>query len=194
MDDVAQVLREQLRVVRPGGTVSAVTCFCHTDGLPDFNGRFPLPHNRRLDHLTHKLWTTFRRHVRPTLLTADLTSLTQELAWEFRQAGLQEIAVNGHLATVSPGDDRLPLAEAIEYALARRAKEWERLQGMWGQHAAPMVAAGFSQAEFAELTALVQARDAYLQADPRRVREVMAVYTHALFMVRGRKKLDEATN
>ncbi|MCA9996699.1 MAG: hypothetical protein KDE56_13160 [Anaerolineales bacterium] len=192
MDDVAQVLREQIRVTRPGGAVSAVTCFCHTDGLPDFNGRFPLPHNRRLDHLTHKLWTTFRRHVRPALLNADLEGLTQELAWEFRRAGLQEITINGHLAVVSPGDDRLPLDEAIAYMLARRAKDWQRLQGMWAQHEAAMIAAGFSQAEFAELTELVQARDAYLQADPSRVREVMEVFTDALFMVRGKKHLDEA--
>lgn len=34
MSDPATGLREQIRVVRKGGVVSAVVCFCHTDGCP----------------------------------------------------------------------------------------------------------------------------------------------------------------
>ncbi|MEM7112331.1 MAG: hypothetical protein AAF614_07855 [Chloroflexota bacterium] len=110
-------MREQIRVVRPGGIVSAVVCFCHTDGLPHYNGRFPLPGNKRIDELRHKVWQVFRRHVRPTQLKADLTTSTQAIASDFREAGLENIVVNGHLAAVSPGDGRFALEEATHHPL-----------------------------------------------------------------------------
>lgn len=50
-----------------------------------------------------------------------------------------------------------------------------------------LAAAGFSQAEFAELIEWKRDRDDYLKADPARVREVMEVYTDALLFVRGKK-------
>lgn len=187
-DDVAQALREQMRVVRVGGYVSAVVCFCHTDGLPHYHGCFPLAGNGRIGELTHKLWQLFRRHVRPTILKADLTTPTQALAWQFRQAGLEDVVVNGHLAVVSPGDGRFSLEEAAEYARARHERDWERLCGLWEQHAAALIAVGFSQAEYDELLALTTERDSYLQTEPAKVREVMEVYTDPLLIVRGRKK------
>lgn len=184
---MAQVLREQIRVTRPSGIVSAVACFCHTDGLPHYHGRYPLPGDHRIDDLAYKLWQVFRRAVRPRLLDADLSIANQELLWEFKAAGLEDVQINGHLTLVSPGDARLPLAEAAAYALTRHEMERERLTNMQAQHGAELAEAGFSQAEFEELLELKRARDHYLQADPERVRQVMEVYTDALLIVRGRK-------
>jgi len=183
---VAQVLREKIRVTRPGGTVSAVTCFCHTDGLPHYPGRFPLPGNERIYDLAQKLWQVFRRTVRPRLLDANLNVPSQELLWDFKNAGLEEVQINGHLILVSPGDARIPLAEAAAYVQARHEIEWERLENMQ-QYAEELADAGFSQAEFAELMELKRARDDYLEADPARIREVMEVYTDPLILVRGTK-------
>ena len=88
---MVQVLHEQIRITRPGGTVSAVACFCQTDGLPHYHGRYPLPGNQRLDDLSYKLWQVFRRAVRPRLLGRAPSPINQELLWEFKTAGLSDV-------------------------------------------------------------------------------------------------------
>lgn len=184
---MAQVLREQKRITKPGGVLSAVACFCHSDGLPHYHGRYPLPGNHRIDLLNHKLWQVFRRAIRPGLLGVDHDIVNQDLAWEFKAAGLEEIQVNGHLTLVSPGDSRIPFEEAIGYALARHEMAMERVLEMQEKYGPELAEAGFSQADFEELLELKQARDGYLKADPSRVREVMEVYTDTLIIVRGIK-------
>ena len=174
-------------MTHPGGTVSAVACFCHTDGLPHYHGRYPRPGNRRLDELNHKLWQVYRRAVRPRLLDADLSAPNQELLWDFKTAGLEDVQINGHLILVSPGDARIPLEDAAAYALSRHEIEQERLNNMQEQYGEELAEAGFSRAEFGELMALKSARDDYLKADSARVLEVMEVYTDPLLIVRGTK-------
>jgi hypothetical protein len=181
------VLREKIRVTRPQGIVSAVACFCHTDGLPHYHGRYPLPGNHRIDDLNYKLWQVFRRTVRSRLLAADLSAVNQELVWEFRTAGLEQVQIEGHLTLVSPGDDRIPLEDGIPYALARHKAALKRVIDMQKKHGAELAAAGFSQDEFEELIALKRARYEHLRADPGRFKEVMEVYTDALLIVRGTK-------
>ncbi len=183
------MLREQIRVTRPGGVVSAVACFCHTDGLPHYHGRYPLPGNQRLYELAHKMWQVYRRHVRPGLLQADLSAPNQELMWDFKTAGLENLQINGHLILVSPGDSRIPLAEAAEYAQLRHEIDRERLENIWREYGDELNEAGISTAEYEELMALRAARDDYLQADPARVREVMEVYTDPFLFVKGVKPL-----
>lgn len=184
---MAHVLREQIRVTRPGGLISAVACFCHTDGLPHYHGRYPLPGNRRLDFLAQKLWQVFRVHIRPRLLGVDLSRVSQDLFWEFRAAGLVDLQINGHLILVSPGDSRIPEADAIAYALARHEINRESYAERQEKHGDELDQAGFSHAEFRELMSLLQAREAYLQTDPARVRQVMEVFTDELLIVRGAK-------
>lgn len=184
---MAQVLREQTRITKPGGVLSAVACFCHSDGLPHYHGRYPLPGNHRIDLLNHKLWQVFRRAIRPDLLGVDHGIVNQDLAWEFKGAGLVEIQVNGHLTLVSPGDTRIPLKEAIDYTLARHEIALDRVLEMQEKYGPALAEAGFSPAEFDELIELKQARDTYLKADPSRVREIMEVYTDTLIIVKGIK-------
>lgn len=185
MADPAQGLREQIRVVRPEGVVSAIACFCHSGGLPHYHGRYPLPGNHRIDALDVKLDRVWRQAVRPRLLGVDHSILNLDLLWQFKEAGLQEVQINGHLALVSPGDTRFSVQEAGAYALARQNKELAGLIRMRQEHGEELAAAGFSQAEFDELIQLKRARIDYLQADPSRVREVMEVYTEPLLIVRG---------
>jgi hypothetical protein len=187
-------LREQIRVTRPGGVVSAVACFCHTDGLPHYHGRYPFPGNRRVDHLAQKLWRVFRRNIRPRLLGVDLSRVSQDLLWEFRATGLEELQINGHIVLVSPGDSRIPLEDGAAYALARHEIIWKTFAERREKHGDELDKAGFSHAEYEELMSLIQVRDEYLRADPSRVREVMEVFTDELLMVRGNKPLDTAAD
>jgi len=118
---------------------------------------------------------------------ADLSAPSQELMWDFKAAGLENLQINGHLALVSPADTRIPLEEAVSYCLSRHEIDQERLNNIQENYGEALAAAGFSQAEFDELLALKQARDDYLKANPARVRDVMEVFTDSLLFVRGQK-------
>ena len=176
-------------MTRPGGTVSAIACFCHSGGLPRYHGRYPLPGNHRIDELDRKLDRIWRRTVRSRLLGVDHSILNLDLVWQFKAASLQDVQVNGHLILVSPGDARIPVEEGAAYALARHRKELDGLIRTRREHGEELAAAGFSLAEFDELIALKRARYEYLQGDPARVREVMEVFTEPLLIVRGTRPL-----
>lgn len=183
--DPARALREQFRVTRRGGGVSAVVCFCHTGGLPHYHGRYPLPGNHRIDELADRLQRVYTRTVRPRLIEADHGIVNQDLLWEFRNAGLTDVRIDGHLMLFSPGDERLPPAEGAAYAVGMHRIALRRLEHWRDRYADDLAAAGFAHHEFDELLALKRARLDYLQVDPERVREVMEVFTDPLIVVRG---------
>ena len=172
-------------MARPGGTVSAIACFCHSGGLPHYHGRYAPSGNHRIDELDLKLDRIWRQVVRPRLLGVDHSILNLDLLWQFKAAGLQDVQINGHLALVSPGDARIPVAEGAAYALARHQKELDGLIRMRQEHGEELAAAGFSPAEFDEFITLKRARYEYFQGDPARVREVMEVFSEPLLIVRG---------
>lgn len=172
-------------MTRPGGTVSAIACFCHSGGLPHYHGRYPLPGNHRIDELDLKLDRLWRRIVRSRLLGVDHNILNLDLLWQFKALGLQDIQINGHLILVSPGDARIPVEEGATYALARHQKELAGLIRMRQEHGAELATAGFSPEEFDELIALKQARYEYLRGEPARVRDVMEVFVEPLLIVRS---------
>ena len=176
-----------MRVVRSGGTVSAVACFCHSGGLPHYHGRYPLPGNHRIDELDLKLNRLWRRSLRPRLLGADHSILNLDLLWQFKVAGFEDVQINGHLALVSPGDDRISPEAGAAYALTRQEKELAGLMRMQAEHGQELAVDGFSQTEFDELIALKRARYEYLQANPTCVGEVMEVFAEPVLMIRGTK-------
>ncbi|MCP4424605.1 MAG: hypothetical protein GY803_08950 [Chloroflexi bacterium] len=180
-------MREQARVTRVGGMVSAIACFCHSGGTPHYHGRYPLPKNHRIDELDVKLDRIWRRTIRPHLLNVDHTILNMDLLWQFKNAGLQDVQINGHMALISPGDSRMPVDEGAAYALARHKKELDGLVKMQQEHGEKLITEGFSQAEFDELLTLKRERLAYLQGDPARVREVLEAFSEPLLIVQGRK-------
>jgi hypothetical protein len=176
-----------MRVTRPGGTISAIACFCHSGNLPHYHGRYPLSGNHRIDELDLKLDRLWRRTVRPRLLGIDHTILNLDLMWHFTHTGLEDVQINGHLALVSPGDVRLSVATGAAYALARRHKELHALIRMRENHGEELDAAGFSVAEFDELIDLKRARGEYLQHNPDAAREAMEVFSESLIILQGKK-------
>jgi hypothetical protein len=133
------------------------------------------------------LWQVFRKNVRPRLLNVDHGIVNQDLLWQFRDAGLENVQINGHLTLFSTGDDRLPVEDGQAYALASYKAILDRTRRWRKDYGAELAAAGFSDAEFEELIALKQARYDYLKEDPARIREVMEVYSDPLIFVRGRR-------
>ncbi len=187
MGDPAQGLREKIRAVRAGGTVSTIACFCHSGGLPHYHGRYPLSGNHRIDELDLKLDRTWRRKVRPRLLGVDHSILNMDLLWQFKAAGLENVQINGHLGLVSPGDARFSVEDGPAYALARQKKELAGLIKMREKNGKELATDGFSLTEFDELIALKQTRYEYLQANPTRVGEIMEVFAEPLLILRGTK-------
>ena len=185
MGDPEKALEEQIRVTRQGGVISAVTCFCRTDRLPQYHGRAPLPGNHRIDLLNYKLWQVWRQTIRPRLLDIDHSIVNQDVLWLFKTAGLENVQINGHLALVSPGDDRIPVEAGAAYAIAVHQKDLEVLGRQQKEYGEELAEVGFSKAEFDELMELKRVRLAYLQDDPARVREVMEVFTEPFLIVRG---------
>jgi SAM-dependent methyltransferase len=185
LSDPARALREQMRVARAGGMVSCVVCFCHTDRLPHYHGRSGLPGDLRIDELRHELARVWRTTVRPRLLDLDHGVVNQDIVWHFRQAGLLDVRVHGHLAVVAPGDDALGLGEGVDFALAVQEAELVRLREQRAAYGAELAAEGFSEEQFDELLELKGARLAQLRERPESVRETMEVYTEPLLIVRG---------
>lgn len=189
MGDPAQGLREKIRVTRPGGTVSAIACFCHSGNLPRYNGRYLATGNQRIDQLDLKLNRAFRLTVRPELLGVDHSVLSLDLLWQFKDAGLQDVQINGHLTLVSPGDARIPIEEGATYALTRRKIELDGLSQTREKHGEQLALDGFSQVEFDELIALKRAQHEYLEENPAHVREMMEVFSQPLLIIRGTRPL-----
>lgn len=185
LNDPGRALREQMRVTRPGGTVSCVVCFCRTDRLPHYHGRTGLPGDHRIDWLRHRLAQAWRTNVRPRILDLDHGIVNQDIAWHFRNASLLDVRVNGHLAVIAPGDDRLGPGEGVDFSSALQAAELARLREQRRNYGAELEAAGFSREQFDELLDLKQARLALLREQPGNVRVTMEVYAEPLLFVRG---------
>jgi ubiquinone/menaquinone biosynthesis C-methylase UbiE len=185
LNDPARALREQMRVARPGGTVSCVVCFCRTDRLPHYHGRSGLPGDHRIDALRHRLAQVWRTTVRPRILKLDHDVVNQDIVWHFRQAGLEDVQVNGHLAVVAPGDDRIAPGEGVDFSVAMQEAELTTLRAQRRQYGEELAAAGFSLEQFDELLELKQARLEGLRQRPDALRTTMEVYTEPMMIVRG---------
>ena len=128
---------------------------------------------------------TMRISVRPKLIGVDHTVLSQDLFWLFKNTGLKDIQINGHLMVISPSDTRIPIEEGAAYSLARNENELKKLIKLREKYGFQFAKDGFSEAEFDELISLKQARFYYLQENPLRAREIMEVFNHPVFIIRG---------
>lgn len=172
-------------MVKPGGSVSAIVCFCHSGNLPTYHGRYLDEDNHRLDYLSVKLNRVLRISVRSKILGFDHKILSADVFPEFRRAGLVDVQLNGHLAAVSPSDSRLDSDEAVRYSLARSRSDLKKLIETRDNHGEQLESDGFPQHEFAELIALKRQHHADLEANPYRVLEMGQVFNFPLLIMRG---------
>jgi hypothetical protein len=107
---------------------------------------------------------------------------------EYCGAGLENVQINGHLALISPGDERMPLEAGAAYAIAVHQKDLEGLCRQRQEHGEELAEHGFGKEEFDELLELKRARLEYLREDRARVREVMEVFTKPFLIVRGTRR------
>jgi len=136
-----------------------------------------------------ELTRAFRITVRPKLLGADHRIVSLSLVSRYKEEGLEDIEVNGHLILTAPGDSRIPAEEGADYTLFRQKKELDRLINGRREHGEQIAADGFSLADYDELIELEQARYDYLKANPEMVREVMHVSALPIMIIKGRRPL-----
>lgn len=185
LNDPQVALQEQMRVVRPGGTVSAAICFCRTDRLPRYHGRWGLEGDHEIDQLDHALKRAYRTAVRPRLLDLDHRILNQEVAWHFREVGLEDVRVRGHLSVSAPGGDDVSVEEGAAHLQRTYDLEMANIRRIRTEHGAELAGNGFADDAFDRLLRWKQARVDALRADPERVREVMEVYAEPMLLIRG---------
>ncbi len=185
-----QGLREKIRVTKKGKTVSAILCFCHSGNLPHYHGRYLADNNQRIDELDLKMVRAIRVSVRPHLLGVEHTVLSQDLLWYFKNEGLENVQINGHLSSFSPGDSRVSIEEGAAYTILKNEIELKKLLKIKNKHADQLSEDGFNEAEFEELIELKKSRMQFLKEDPSQVRNMMEVFNQPVFIISGTRPLD----
>lgn len=121
------------------------------------------------------------------VLGVDHSIPSLDVFWQFKDAGLVDIQINGHLALVSPGDSRIPEEEGATYAIMRHQIEYDNLLKMREKHSEQLENDGFSRVEFDELIDLKRNRLVYIKENPTRVKEMMEVFTQPLFIIKSNR-------
>ena len=172
-------------MVKRGGIVSAILCFCHSGNLATYHGRYLEEENHRVDYLNLKLTRAFRVSIRSRILGFDHEVLSADVFPQFSKLGLVDIEINGHLGVVSPSDSRLNPSDAAAYSVARSQKDLDALTRLWDRHVDELDSDGFPREEFDELITLTQDRHEYLTANPHRSRQMGEVFSQPLLIMRG---------
>jgi len=174
-------------VTKISGIVSAVICFCHSGNLPNYHGRYQAENNHRIDYLSLKLDRAFRTNIRPSIINVNHKVPSLDTFWQFKNAGLKNLQINGHLSLVSPGDVRMQKDEGEKYAILRHQIEVKKLLKMKNKYSVQLEQDGFSSREFDELLDLKQKRLEYVEKNPSKVKGMMEVFSQPLSIIRGNR-------
>lgn len=165
-------LKEMARVVRPGGIVASVSCFCKSGGLPAFNGG-DWPGKARwleLDERFRRIWRTTVRN--PGLGLPNGRDLD---VWaDYARAGIVDREIRGFLPCYAPQDRRWTPDDAREYVERRRRIDGGVLDRLTESQLATLAANGLGRGEIADLRRLHEARFAAILADPKACEDVLA--------------------
>lgn len=179
-------LDEMTRVVAPGGTVSSLSCFCKSGGLPRFYGREQWEGRDRFEALTDRFRETYRTQVRnPRLGLPNGRDL--DVWGAYADVGLTDLRITGYLPVMAPGSADWTEAEVADY-LARRAKvDVDLLENLSADARAILVSHGFTAGELDELVSLTRSQFDFLQADLDRARGNMDVWVDPVVLITGRR-------
>jgi hypothetical protein len=178
-----RALREMARVVRPGGVISSLSCFCKSGGLPLFHGSESWPGSRRYAELEPRVRSAFRQMVRnPGLGLPNARDLD---VWaDYARAGLTDLRISGLLPVYAPADTRWSEEEALDWLQRRERVELQLFERLAGDDTR-LEKAGVTKQEVEELLTLTKRRFAHLRS-PGMARRTMAVFADANIIISGR--------
>jgi SAM-dependent methyltransferase len=176
-------LREMVRVVKPGGVISSISCFCKTGGLPLFHGAETWPGSERYAELEPRVRGAFRQLVRnPGLGLPNGKDLD---VWaDYATAGLTDLRISGFLPVYAPADARWSEEEALEWLQRRERTELQLFERLAGDHTR-LEKAGVTKQEVDELLTLTTRRFAHLRS-PEMARHTMAAFADPHIIISGR--------
>jgi SAM-dependent methyltransferase len=176
-------LREMARVVKPGGVISSLSCFCKSGGLPLFHGLESWKGSQRYSQLEPRVRSAFRQLVRnPGLGLPNGKDLD---VWaDYARAGLVDLRIAGYLPVYAPADVRWSREEGLDWLLRRERIELQLFERLGGDHTR-LESAGVTKEEVDELLVLTKRRFAFLRS-PRATRRTMAVYADPNVIISGR--------
>jgi SAM-dependent methyltransferase len=176
-------LREMTRVVKPGGVISSLSCFCKSGGLPLFHGLDTWRGRQRYAELEPRVRSAFRQLVRnPGLGLPNGKDLD---VWaDYARAGLVDLRISGYLPLYAPADARWSEEEALDWLQRRERIELQLFERLAGDHAR-LDQAGVPKKEVDELLVLTKRRFAHLRS-PGKARRTMAVFADPNVIISGR--------
>jgi len=176
-------LREMARVVKPGGVISSLSCFCKSGGLPLFHGLDSWRGRQRYAELEPLVRSAFRQLVRnPSLGLPNGKDLD---VWaDYARAGLVDLRISGYLPLYAPADSRWSEEEALDWLQRRERIELQLFERLAGDHTR-LEQAGVTKAEVDELLVLTKRRFAHLRS-PGVIRRSMAVFADPNVIISGR--------
>jgi SAM-dependent methyltransferase len=176
-------LREMARVVKLGGVISSLSCFCKSGGLPLFHGLDTWRGTQRYAELEPRIRGAFRQLVRnPGLSLPNGKDLD---VWaDYARAGLVDLQISGYLPLYAPADARWSEEEAVDWLQRRERIEMQLFERLAGDHTR-LERAGVTKKEVDELLVLTKRRFAHLRS-PRVARRSMAVFADPNVIISGR--------
>jgi SAM-dependent methyltransferase len=176
-------LREMARVVKPGGVISSLSCFCKSGGLPIFHGLDTWRGRQRYAELEPRVRSAFRQLVRNTGLSLP-NGKDLDVWADYARAGLVDLRISGYLPLYAPADSRWTEEEALDWLQRRERIELQLFERLSGDHTR-LEQAGVTKKEVDELLLLTKRRFAHLRS-PGLARRTMAVFADPNVIISGR--------
>jgi SAM-dependent methyltransferase len=175
-------LSEMVRVVKPGGVISSVSCFCKSGGLPLFHGLDTWRGRQRYAELEPRVRSAFRQLVRnPGLGLPNGKDLD---VWaDYACAGLVDLRISGYLPLYAPADARWSKEEGLDWLKRRERIEFQLFERLAGDHSR-LEQAGVTKKEVEELLVLTKRRFAHLRS-PGVARRSLAVFADPNVIISG---------
>jgi SAM-dependent methyltransferase len=176
-------LREMVRVVKPGGVISSISCFCKSGGLPLFHGLESWRGRQRYAELEPRVRSAFRQLVRnPGLGLPNGKDLD---VWaDYGRVGLVDLRISGYLPVYAPADSRWSEEESRDWLQRRERVELQLFERLGGDHSR-LEKAGVSKKDVDELLVLTKRRFAYLRS-PGLARRTTVVFADPNVIISGR--------
>lgn len=176
-------LREMARVVKPGGVISSLSCFCKSGGLPLFHGLETWKGRQRYAELEPRVRSAFRQLVRnPGLGLPNGKDLD---VWaDYQRAGLVDLRISGYLPVYAPADARWSEEEGRDWLQRRERVEMQLFERLAGDHTR-LEQAGVTKKEVDELLVLTKRRFANLRSLGL-ARRTTAVFADPNIIISGR--------
>ena len=188
--DPMKCIIEKRRVTKQGGIVSAVETI-GTPGKMSYPGDYTDLEMGRLTELEEKTERVWREAVYPFLkdtlgIWSDVPPSSYPIL--FRNAGLNDIEVNGYLSLFTISDRRYSIQEMKEYLRRDFEDRVKKIRKSFSEHKVKYKGEGVTEADIEELATLWKRKYEYLVDTPKRIRKVFEMEARTRIIIAGTRR------